>query len=106
MEPTQSSAHSHKRPGTGVGDAAAAASSEIWANKERKPLLSLVPSIQPQKKKKKKRRREQRTEEASVPLMVMTYAKERGRAFCCWRLTKQFSFTHNHLTPQLLFLED
>lgn len=54
MEPTQSSAHSHKRPGTGVGDAAAAASSEIWANKERKPLLSLVPSIQPQKKKKKK----------------------------------------------------
>lgn len=53
MEPTQSSAHTHKRPGTGVGDAAAAASSEIWANKERKPLLSLVPSIQPQKKKKR-----------------------------------------------------
>lgn len=51
-EPMQSSARSHKHPGTGMGDAAAATSSEIWAKKERKPLHSLVPSIQPQKKKK------------------------------------------------------
>lgn len=38
-----SAAYSRKWPGTGLGDAAASASDETWADKERKPLLAWSP---------------------------------------------------------------